>query len=659
MRGAPAGPWFYQYCKHPLTPDPSPGGRGEKLAKKERSVGARWKLVSLWISQTARVTADNALRFFVCLDYASQGDAQKNSAWYLVNAIFTMPAVLLAPFNGAISNSLPKSRVVRWTAFYGFAVMAVFAFLQSQWITCWAFISIGSAIYGPTRYAMLPAAAVDTNWSLPRINGFIEMGTFTAILAGLVLIVGTDLQTMLIPGGLNAAIGLVFALNGLAWLTALPVDFPSDIRRPDPPALAVRGFFSDLGAIWRTREARICLIGLATKRGVVIGMSGAMLALMFSDQGLKLSEIAEVTCWVAAGVAIGSLGAGIQKHPRRVLGLAPIGGVGFTFGMFYAASGEQPDLWYCALIGVAAGLINVPLASTYQAAVPDDARGNAMSVRNLADYVCASVAGIGLFLLGRFAGLQPQHQLTLVASISLVATIAAWWLFRREVFENIVEVAFAIMYRFRSAGPGLGKVPTKGPLLVIANHSAWMDPMWLAKILPRTIKPMMTSLFFDPWMLRWMMVYIADAIRVDVSNFRRDVPELKLAIEALDEGKCVVLFPEGRLRRSEEQPIKLFGQGIWHILHERPNTPVVVCWIEGGWGSFFSYFKGLPTKNKRFDFARLISIAVAEPVIIPPEILAEHLSTRQFLMDLCGDTRKYLGLPPVIPPHAEKDDKEA
>ncbi len=282
-----------------------------------------------------------------------------------------------------------------------------------------------------------------------------------------------------------------------------------------------------------------------------------------------------------------------------------------------------------------------------------------MSVRNLADYVCATIGGITFGLLGFYAGFQPAHQLQLIASISLVGTIAAWWIFRREVVEISLEILFGILYRFRAAGPGLTKVPLKGPVLVVANHSAWMDPLWLAKVLPRTIKPMMTSLFFDPFLLRLFMVYIADAIRVNVSTFRRDVPELKQAIAALDEGKCVVLFPEGRLRRSEEQPIKLFGQGVWHILRERPNTPVVVCWIEGGWGSFFSYFNGPPTKKKKFDILRPIGIAVAEPVIVPPEILADLLATRQYLMDLCGDTRKHLGLPAVIPPHSEADEKEA
>ena len=192
-------------------------------------------LVCLWISQTARVTADNALRFFVCLDYASQGESQRDNAWYLINAIFTLPAVVFAPFNGAISNSLPKSSVVRWTACYGFRVMFAFALLQSQWLTCWALISIGSAVYGPTRYAMLPAASVDTKWSLPRINGFIEMGTFTAILLGLILIVGTNLQTTQVLGGWNAAIALVLGLNALAWL-ASPISstrvIPSGWRGP-------------------------------------------------------------------------------------------------------------------------------------------------------------------------------------------------------------------------------------------------------------------------------------------------------------------------------------------------------------------------------------------------------------------------------------------
>src|SRR4249920_1557657 len=97
---------------------------------------ARWKLVSLWFSQVARVTADNALRFFVCLEYARQGEEHNKSAWYLVTAIFMAPAILFAPFNGALCNSLPKARVLKASALFGFLVTGAFAWHEGDWLWC-------------------------------------------------------------------------------------------------------------------------------------------------------------------------------------------------------------------------------------------------------------------------------------------------------------------------------------------------------------------------------------------------------------------------------------------------------------------------------------------------------------------------------------------
>jgi 1-acyl-sn-glycerol-3-phosphate acyltransferase len=104
------------------------------------------------------------------------------------------------------------------------------------------------------------------------------------------------------------------------------------------------------------------------------------------------------------------------------------------------------------------------------------------------------------------------------------------------------------------------------------------------------------------------------------------------------------MFPEGRMRRRDEQLLHRFGQGIWHILRERPATPVIASWIEGGWGSYFSYRDGPPATNKRFDRWRRIDVAVSEPEIISSSILADHRATRTYLMRACLDARKLLGL---------------
>ena len=71
---------------------------------------------------------------------------------------------------------------------------------------------------------------------------------------------------------------------------------------------------------------------------------------------------------------------------------------------------------------------------------------------------------------------------------------------------------------------------------------------------------------------------------------------------------------------------------------------MVVCWIEGSWGSYFSYYNGPPTKNKPFDFSRCIRIAFSLPQTVPTDILADQLSTRAYLMEQCL-RRQYLGLP--------------
>src|SRR5205823_5497021 len=156
--------------------------------------------------------------------------------------------------------------------------------------------------------------------------------------------------------------------------------------------------------------------------------------------------------------------------------------------------------------------------------------------------------------------------------------------------------------------------------------------------------------------LRWLMVHVVHASRVEASEFRREAPELRQAVAALDRGECVVVFPEGRMRRRDDQLLHRFGQGIWLILRERPNTPVVPCWIEGGWGSYFSYRGGPPTRNKRFDRWRRIDVAVSEPRVLEPAVLEDHRATRVHLMQACLGARQHLGLeaPPIPTPILEE-----
>ena len=638
----------------------------------------RGRLAFLWLSQVARVLADNCLRMFVVVEVAAAGRQQRDAAWHQVTPFFILPFVLFAPVNGALSNSLPKRWVLVGSSALCLGVAALFGLLAGTaadpwlWCAAVALVAVGAAIYSPTRYALLPAAAQDGRLPLSRVNGLIEMGGAGAVVGGLLLglyfhdwswpMVAEALgrqagsaswAEILKQTGFPVAMALTAALNLVGLLAALPVHFPSDVRRPETARQAVLGFFRDCGRILRDREARTSVLGLACFLGLVTVGSGVLFTYTGGlQQTADKDSLLGSMVVIGLGVALGSFLSGLQGHLRRALGQVPFGVAGLLLALGWALLSSNLT-WPCLMLGIMGGLVTVPLRANYQAVVPPDARGNAMAVMNTISYGLTAAFAGAMFGLARSGILSVRGQLILLAALAAVGAVTAWRVLFRESYEQVLEVILWPIYRMRGRGPGLEKLPVRGPLLVVANHSCWFDPAFLGKVLPRRFTAMMSSAFYDLPVLRWMASRVYRAIRVESSTFRREAPELRQAIAALDRGDCVVVFPEGAMRKRADQPLRRFGQGVWHILRERPNTPVVVCWIEGAWGSYFSYYNGPPTRNKRLDWWRSIDVAMNEPQVLDPALLRDQRATRAYLMEACLDARRHLGLEPVSAPSTE------
>lgn len=348
------------------------------------------------------------------------------------------------------------------------------------------------------------------------------------------------------------------------------------------------------------------------------------------------------------GVAAGSLLAGLQRHPLRALGFVPFALTGLFIALLAASLFPALGVGLDIAFGCVSGLLGVSLATYSSKALPLSCRG----IKGLLLGVVVYVGILGLFAL-MTSGVRSENsrigsagRWVLVGCAGVVAA-AAWWVFFRETVEHVLEGALWPLYRIRARGPGLAACPRRGPVVILANHTSYLDPLWLAKVFPRRIIAMMTSVFYDLPIMHWLMTRVAHAIRVESSTFRREAPELRQAIAALDQGECVVIFPEGMLRRREEVVLRPFGQGVWHILRERPTTPVIVCWIEGGWGSWASYYNGPPLKSKPLDWWRPIRIGASPPQVLDADILADHRRTRDYLRRACLNARAYLGLEPL------------
>jgi 1-acyl-sn-glycerol-3-phosphate acyltransferase len=337
--------------------------------------------------------------------------------------------------------------------------------------------------------------------------------------------------------------------------------------------------------------------------------------------------------WGLCGAAIGMALCLFFAHPTRMLGFIPWGGL--LWVILLPIEGPLPWCRTLAfLAGMAAACILLPMALTAWRRLGRTGHYRFKVTQNdiAMSMVLMFVFGFCLFLFyGQ--GITPRTHFWFWWGLHVAMTLAAFVLLRRPGLEWLGAGLMIPMYRLRALGPGKDKVPWEGPLLLVANHAAWMDPFWLGKVVPRHHTPMMTSTFYDLPGVRPIMKYILNVIRVQYDPGRKEVPELQEAIARLDRGEAVLIFPEGTLRRKEEMPLLLFGQGVWHILKERPDTPVVCCWIEGNWGSYFSAKDGEPTKNKKFDWFRKITVMIGEAKPVPPEILADRKATRRYLMD--------------------------
>ena len=401
-------------------------------------MSTRLRFASLWLSQTVRALADNCLRMFVLLEVASGGQKASESAWYQVTVFFIAPFIVLAPVNGALSNSLPKRWVLISSAAFGVVVTAVFGLIlgneANPWIWCVGLllVMLGSAVYSPARSALLPAVAQDTHVPLPRVNGWIEMGGAIGVVAGLVA--GVYLHdhswSFAVPLAVVATAGLYL----IATLAALPVQFISDVCRPEPPVQAVLGFFRDSGRIARDAEARGSLLGLVSFLALIVAGAGAVL---HYQGGLKLDgdrgPLVQALIYVMVGAAAGSLLAGLQGNLRRAMGLVPFGATGVLCALAWAATSDPTALqWPSVALGVMTGFVNVPLRATYLAVVPADARGNSMAVLNTAYYLLASLLSALLFALVHLKVLTPARQLWLLALLAAAGAALAWRLLYRE-----------------------------------------------------------------------------------------------------------------------------------------------------------------------------------------------------------------------------------
>jgi hypothetical protein len=393
----------------------------------------RVRFAMLWLSQSLHFLANYGLRMLVVLHLAKIGGTERDAAWHLGSAVFMAPSIFLVPLYGALSNSLPKRWALVASAGYCAAVTLILAGVQQGWLFGLGFVALGSALYTPTRFALLPAAATDTDWPLQRLTSFIEAGCILSMVTGMV-VAGKLFDRSWSDVGLAAMTGIAtpdMAVLVVAQLVSfalvLPVVFPSDVRRPESLQVALAGFVRDAGRVFRMPMTCGTLLAIAALRSIVTAAAGAFIANALAGPG---ADAWGSLMWIAIvsilGTAFGSLVAGLPKGHTRALVLIPLGATGMSAAMIWAAAAPPVPLWICFVVGACGGLVNVPLLTAYQEHLPADARGNGMAILGTAGFLGMTLISAVLATIVKLGWLGLGGQLWVVATLTCLGAAMAW-----------------------------------------------------------------------------------------------------------------------------------------------------------------------------------------------------------------------------------------
>lgn len=157
-------------------------------------------------------------------------------------------------------------------------------------------------------------------------------------------------------------------------------------------------------------------------------------------------------------------------------------------------------------------------------------------------------------------------------------------------FHYLFKTLFSMFFRGDVAG--VENIPREGAFLLAGNHASHLDPPAIGSNVPRQISFFARKTLWKGGVLSWWMDQ-AGCIPVDRDG-GSDVSAIKRVLKTLQEGKALILFPEGtRSKDGSLQPPKS-GVGMIACRARVPVVPVRIFDSHQAWGRGGRFTPGVP-----------------------------------------------------------------
>jgi acyl-[acyl-carrier-protein]-phospholipid O-acyltransferase/long-chain-fatty-acid--[acyl-carrier-protein] ligase len=480
------------------------------------------------------------------------------------------------------------------------------------------FLGVQVAFMSPARYGILPEILDDE--SLTEGNGYLELCTFGGIFAG--TIAAGFVVDGLRPGSPYAWVPwLVPAATIIGIATSLLVPYT---RPANPHRSVAEGFLpQQFVRNWRILQSRpglvIAVWGMVIfwAAGMAVTLNSAQAAKVLLGLGGSPIDANQLVVAVSLGLGLGSLAAGRLSRGGIELGLVPFGAafwalsflglaMSFVFGFRVERSEEYervfPTLALLFLNGFGAGLFVIPINSFIEHESPPEHRASCIATSNILQVLGMIV--MALLVMGMIdvmPGIAGVKIVWIVVGV-LMAAVAVWTarLFPDVLIRFVQAVFIRAVYRLRVIGDE--NVPPSGPALIVYNHTSYMDGSIAMSSVRR---PTRFVVWKDHYKNRILERFGRISGAIPIANNappKELITSLRAASEALERGEVVAIFAEGAIARSGV--MLPFQRGLEIIAKRCPSAPIIPAYIDGMWGSVFSYsggkfFWGWPRLRRR------------------------------------------------------------
>ena len=585
----------------------------------------------------------NALAIMITFQAAKYSGADSNVLANVSALLFILPFFMFSATAGQLADKYEKSKLIKIIKIIEILVMALAAvgfYFGNVYFLFLVLFLMGtqSSFFGPIKYGILPQHLKENE--LIAGNAVVEMGTFLAILLGIVT--GSKLIGVESWGAVAVStVVIVVAIIGYVASRSIPTAEATD------PELKLN--FNPVTETWRTIQH--------TRSNDVVFKSIMGISWFWFFGATLLTQLPNYTQFVlganddvfialigmfSIGVAVGSGLCERLSGEVVEIGLVPIGsflitlfcadlyfaslpmviGAGevlMTWSEFWHTVGSWRILIDIVFIGIAGGFFIVPLYALVQQRSEPRIRSRIIAGNNIFNALFMVVSAIFATTLLKLDVSIPQLFLV-TAVLNILVAVYIFTLVPEFMMRCLVWLLVNTLYRVKHEG--LEHIPDEGAAVVVCNHVSFIDALVLASC---TRRPVRFVMYYKIFAMPVISFIFRTGKAIPIAGSKEDPAMMEAAFDeiskALEQGEIVCIFPEGKLTGDGE--MDAFKGGVERILQRNP-VPVVPMALRGLWGSFFSRKDGAAMSRPFRRIWSKVELKVGE--VIPHEQASkEHL----------------------------------